>query len=84
MPTATTGPNHRYVLPDLSGSDVLVQCTEGCSWRTIRPQYAARSALQAHRIGHAKGWYATDPVDELTKARALRDARAAVAARSSP
>ena len=36
--------------------EVMVTCPRaGCDWQAIRPEYAAWSAGEAHRINHAKG-----------------------------
>jgi hypothetical protein len=40
----------------LSPGEVMVECPrEDCEWRTVRPEKAAWSAGEAHRIRHAKG-----------------------------
>lgn len=41
--------------------EAWVSCpTEACDWSTIRPEYAAWSAGEAHRLAHAKGWLDPD------------------------
>ena len=36
--------------------EVRVTCAR-CDWTTVRPEHAAWSAREAHRIGHEKGWF---------------------------
>ena len=36
--------------------EIRVTCDQ-CDWTTVRPESAAESAREAHRIGHEKGWF---------------------------
>jgi hypothetical protein len=49
-----TGPSQPRM--SVGAGDVHIECPrDDCTWSTVRPEHAAWSAREAHRINHQKG-----------------------------